>query len=231
MFSFLNYQVSELKQLLKERNLAQSGVKADLVARLEEYNNNATQQNDINGVHEEHSSQVTSVQETINEPAVVDETIILQTNAVNPLKRPAPAQILTEEDRKKMRSEKFGIVVEADKIAKRGERFGTGEAADKASVEKIKNRAERFGIVSPIAQTAEEKDRIDKRKERFGNVANDSNSSKPISSDSAIAKRQNRFGIVEQDKPKNRTNNNNNNNNNGRRQFNNNRQFNNRRRF
>ena len=166
---------------------------------------------DMNGGDQIPSQQVI-VEDPIIEPKkieVVQPTTAIESEATTQ-KRPAEFTI-SEEERKRLRAEKFGVAVESVKIAKRGERFGTGEAADKATMEKIKNRAERFGVVSPIVQTAEEKDRIEKRRERFGN-----DTTTTISSDSAIAKRQNRFGVVEPEKPKIRPNNNN-------RQFNNNR--------
>lgn len=97
---------------------------------------------------------------------------------------------LSIKDRLELRAKKFGVPVppEAAKLA-RADRFGTaasGASATKpatgssgpiavtasASVDVLKKRAERFGVsVSKVMNTLENKEKLQKRQERFGAAA------------------------------------------------------------
>jgi len=91
---------------------------------------------------------------------------------------------VSNNEKKLERIKRFGGVInETDKKLQRAQRFGSGSvdniiAAKPSSkishvdqsldIDKLRKRAERFGVVSPAMSKIEESDRLKKRKERFG---------------------------------------------------------------
>lgn len=97
-----------------------------------------------------------------------------------PEKKVIKVSELTAKDRLEMRAKKFAgqVSVEApsDRLQARAARFGTAApASDKPtavksseSLEKLKKRAERFGIAVPEVKESENQEKLQKRQERFG---------------------------------------------------------------
>lgn len=91
--------------------------------------------------------------------------------------------------------------------------FKTFQDPELTEDSKLKQRIQRFGeVVSTKAKNLNEKERFEKRKERFGIVnVGDTKSNgnkmnqfnKPVQNES-IKKRQDRFGVVENAKPQNK---------------------------
>ncbi|KAI4462869.1 sap domain-containing ribonucleoprotein [Holotrichia oblita] len=84
---------------------------------------------------------------------------------------------LSAKDRLEMRAKKFGVPLTIDaRRAVRAERFGTSSNKsllnNSASADVLKQRAERFGInVSSVITNLDNDERIKRRQERFGKVA------------------------------------------------------------
>lgn len=114
---------------------------------------------------------------------------------------------LTDEEKKAQRLERFGQsppVTDTDKKQARAQRFGLSSQASNGvtksspitgpkdvDVEKLKKRAERFGAVSPSIVKLEEKDKLLKRKQRFGVTV----TAPPGDMSEAKKKRAERFGL------------------------------------
>lgn len=114
---------------------------------------------------------------------------------------------LTDEQKKAQRMERFGQsppVTDTDKKQARAQRFGLSSPPSNGTtksspiiglkdvdVEKLKKRAERFGAVSPSIVKLEEKDKLLKRKQRFGVSVKAS----PGDMSEAKKKRAERFGL------------------------------------
>ncbi|XP_078572883.1 SAP domain-containing ribonucleoprotein-like isoform X8 [Branchiostoma floridae x Branchiostoma japonicum] len=126
---------------------------------------------------------------------------------------------MSEAERLELRAKKFGGHSSEDaKKAARAARFGTPVSAPTKTgtaapvkgttalsgpeMEKLKKRAERFGMnVSTVTQQAEEKEKLLKRKQRFGAVTAGAAvaAGTPVSSDEVEAKkkkRAERFGVT-----------------------------------
>ncbi|KAI0210072.1 hypothetical protein LSAT2_005199 [Lamellibrachia satsuma] len=107
---------------------------------------------------------------------------------------------LTEEEKIALRAKKFGVVSsEEAKKAIRAQRFGltiTDSQASKTSggseTEKLKQRAEKFGMDEASKATPEVTEKLKKRAERFGTVT--STTLTKIESDEKLLKRKMRFG-------------------------------------
>ncbi|XP_035688429.1 SAP domain-containing ribonucleoprotein-like isoform X11 [Branchiostoma floridae] len=152
--------------------------------------------------------------ETTNtaKPTVV--TSISSDDTKVPVKPP-----MSEAERLELRAKKFGGHSSEDaKKAARAARFGTPVSAPTKTgtaapvkgttalsgpeMEKLKKRAERFGMnVSTVTQQAEEKEKLLKRKQRFGAVTAGAAvaAGTPVSSDEVEAKkkkRAERFGVT-----------------------------------
>ncbi|KAL9968329.1 hypothetical protein ACROYT_G026690 [Oculina patagonica] len=149
----------------------------------------------------------------IIEDAVADEKE--KQTTVSPVKRvpitppgKTPGQVtVTDEQKKAKRLERFGQSppeTDTDKKQARAQRFGLSSPASNGStksspivgpkdidLEKLKQRAQRFGAVSPAIAKLEEKDRLLKRKERFGVAVTAS----PGDMSEAKKKRAERFGL------------------------------------
>ncbi|KAJ8970676.1 hypothetical protein NQ317_012358 [Molorchus minor] len=102
--------------------------------------------------------------------------VILNRNNSASLEVSEPKAEDIEDKRLEMRAKKFGVS-KINKKAVRAERFGASNSTSSSinsskvhtSVDVLKQRAERFGSsVSPVMSDLENKDRLEKRKARFG---------------------------------------------------------------
>ncbi|KAL3832336.1 hypothetical protein ACJMK2_023988 [Sinanodonta woodiana] len=191
-------KVAELKQILKERGLPQTGTKNELIERL------TKDQDESDSPVEENVSVPTSVtveeEEPVSEvpkPAPAKEVVVPVQIEKDPVKvaspvvitkittdvKPVPIASMSVEERLKLRAGRFGAVAEDSKKKLRAERFGTSAApvssgkvsmnsslsANPTDVEKLKKRAERFGaVVSSTLSKVDEQEKLQKRKQRFG---------------------------------------------------------------
>ncbi|KAK3603152.1 hypothetical protein CHS0354_042983 [Potamilus streckersoni] len=188
-------KVAELKQILKDRGLPQTGTKNELIERL------TKDQDESDSPVEEIVSVTTSV--TVEEPITdvpkpvpAKEPVVPVQAEKEPVKVVGPAVIakittdikpvsissMSAEERLKLRAGRFGSVGEDSKKKLRAERFGTSAApvssgkvsvnslsANSTDVEKLKKRAERFGtVVSSTLSKVDEQEKLQKRKQRFG---------------------------------------------------------------
>jgi len=122
--------------------------------------------------------------------------------------KPKAVKILkpvTEEEKRTARMKRFGEVTnEIEKKKLRAERFNTGDSQVTYNgkhitgdeMNRLKKRADRFGVVSPVIEKLDESDRKLKRQQRFGAVT--SVSTKPLTDSLAARKkkRMERFGQV-----------------------------------
>ncbi|XP_057294223.1 SAP domain-containing ribonucleoprotein-like [Hydractinia symbiolongicarpus] len=135
------------------------------------------------------ATKTTSVPTAINSKE--NTTLEKNSNAAKPALPPVKTVSLqlTEDQRKENRSKRFGgAVSETEKKKSRMERFssslsGKAEPVNATDKEKINKRAERFGAVSSVLTKTSETERLKQRQERFV--------------DDKIKKRQERFGVVQ----------------------------------
>ncbi|PVD30761.1 hypothetical protein C0Q70_10036 [Pomacea canaliculata] len=187
-------KVADLKKELKERGLTLSGTKAELVERLL-----ASMNTDDDGVATGDSVdasiekptedfQVTSKPvKAVAEPSETPPVTIVDSTEDDKDKKAASVRGMSEAERLKARAEKFGgSLSDAAKKQMRAERFGLDSSSVKSSstagsgtvgstlgsgenVDKMKKRAERFGVVtSEKLSKVEEDEKRKKRLERFG---------------------------------------------------------------
>ncbi|XP_067934920.1 SAP domain-containing ribonucleoprotein-like [Watersipora subatra] len=112
--------------------------------------------------------------------------------------------VVSEDVAKSKRAERFGIVSEEDKKAQRAAKFGlpveNGSSKNSDAAEKKSKRAERFGITASTDAadsaeiTEEARQRLLKRKERFGEVT--SSLVNKADTDEKLKQRAARFGAI-----------------------------------
>uniref|UniRef100_A0A8C3QTV9 SAP domain-containing ribonucleoprotein n=1 Tax=Cyanoderma ruficeps TaxID=181631 RepID=A0A8C3QTV9_9PASS len=197
-------KLAELKQECLARGLEAKGNKQDLIHRLQAY-------------LEEHAEEEPNEEDVLGEeieeeePKVPEPPVKVQEEA--PVKSPDGIQEkkmvkisseISQMERMQKRAERFNVPVSLEsKKAARAARFGLATIPTKGlstdskptiNLEKLKERAQRFGLnVSSLSKKSEEDEKLKKRKERFGIVtgagaADDSEAKK--------RKRAERFGIV-----------------------------------
>ncbi|XP_052224418.1 SAP domain-containing ribonucleoprotein-like isoform X1 [Dreissena polymorpha] len=225
MEDFTKMKVADLKKLCKERGLAASGSKAELVERLRApvATEAASLDSELDFIDEHLLDSDSVLEESIDlkekpKPEKVEVKKKPETKApVSPPgeseTKPVVAKIsssLTPAEKIKQRAERFGVVNEDMKKQLRAERFGASDASGKGAsggnVDVLKKRAERFGQVtaSTLSKT-EEEERIRKRKERFGEITSATNNAPKIAKISfnasagdkdKLKKRAERFGMA-----------------------------------
>ncbi|KAE8626503.1 hypothetical protein XENTR_v10006646 [Xenopus tropicalis] len=196
-------KLAELKQECLARGLEVKGNKSDLISRLqayiEEHAEEEANEEDVLGEETEEEEQKSSVA-AVKEEEPDDKPA--DTNAEKKLVKISSSA--SETDLQK-RAERFNVPASVDsKKAARAIRFGLstsdkkGEISDAkspVSMDKLKERAQRFGLsVSPVSKKSEDDEKLKKRKERFGIVT----SSASVTDDTEAKKRKRaeRFGIV-----------------------------------
>ncbi|XP_041265890.1 SAP domain-containing ribonucleoprotein isoform X1 [Onychostruthus taczanowskii] len=196
-------KLAELKQECLARGLEAKGNKQDLIHRLQAY-------------LEEHAEEEPSEEDVLGEeieeeepkapepPVKVEEAPVKSPDVIQEKKVVKISSEISQMERMQKRAERFNVPVSLEsKKAARAARFGLatvptkGLSADSKptiNLEKLKERAQRFGLnVSSLSKKSEEDEKLKKRKERFGIVtgagaAEDSQAKK--------RKRAERFGIV-----------------------------------
>ncbi|XP_073470046.1 SAP domain-containing ribonucleoprotein isoform X2 [Aquarana catesbeiana] len=199
--------LAELKQECLARGLDVKGNKSDLISRLQAYLDEHAEEDaneeDVLGDETEEEEQkpvdVPEKKEEEEEPSAKPGEIETETKVVK-ITSGVPLA-----DRLQKRAERFNVPANLDsKKAARAIRFGLPSTEQKGqttgvkslvNVDKLKVRAQRFGVsVSPVTKKTEDDEKLKKRKERFGIVTN----SASISEDSEAKKRKRseRFGLV-----------------------------------
>ncbi|XP_060081538.1 SAP domain-containing ribonucleoprotein-like [Ylistrum balloti] len=218
-------KVPDLKKECKSRNLPTTGTKKDLVQRLKAEINQGS--GDAEEPVDEEIADVgdDSVEDALDQVLGEDDAdeIALTTEVETPPKESVTVskvktQItapvtetkvvsttgVSENDKLKMRVQKFGAINPDVQKQMRAERFGTGQASVKggsklapgpsADVDKLKKRAERFGtITSTVLSKVDETQKLKKRAERFGAVTSTSLSN--TENQEKLLKRKERFGV------------------------------------
>ena len=208
-------KVTELRDELARRGLETKGVKDDLIARLSEaMEAEATveaQGQDAERGAERVDAEQTSEAVNINQPENKDRTAPVGPKTAGDGSTPAninekpetgktpeqgfprnetnKASALTEDEKKKLRAERFGTT--PTQSNGKGQKIGgLGQFDAAEELERRKKRAERFGLPVPVS-AAEEEARKKQRAERFGLQV-------PISKEELKAKleaRAARFGL------------------------------------
>jgi SAP domain-containing ribonucleoprotein len=157
--SLKKLKVTELREKLAENDLDTKGVKDDLVKRLVD--------------HFGSKGGVNTQSAAADEPAVgkANEADVPDTAPAAPSASQPSAAPLSEEEKAKIRAERFGIPFTSSEKKqdkkKGGGIVGLGNADTQEEFEKRKKRAERFGLPIPVNK-AEEHEKKKARAERFG---------------------------------------------------------------
>lgn len=196
-------KLAELKQECLARGLEAKGNKQDLIHRLQAY-------------LEEHAEEEANEEDVLGEeieeeepkapepPVKVEEAPVKSPELIPERKLVKISSEISQLERLQRRAERFNVPGSLEsKMAARAARFGLatipskglcGDSKGAMNLEKLKERAQRFGLnVSSLSRKSEEDEKLQKRKERFGIVtgagaADDSEAKK--------RKRAERFGIV-----------------------------------
>ncbi|KAF7693227.1 hypothetical protein HF521_008543 [Silurus meridionalis] len=150
-FQLKDYKLAELKQECAIRGLEVKGNKGDLIARLQAY----IDEHDV-VVNEE------DVLEEFTEEAAAPETKAPEEapEAKAPEESPAPEAEAPKD-----------LPAPDTEATKKVIKINLSELASEVYIEKMRKRAERFGMsVSPVYKKFPEEEKLKKRKERFGTV-------------------------------------------------------------
>ncbi|XP_075708223.1 SAP domain-containing ribonucleoprotein isoform X4 [Rhinoderma darwinii] len=202
-------KLAELKQECLARGLDVKGNKSDLVNRLQTYldehaEEEANEEDVLGDETEEEEQKPVEAQAPLKEDEPSDKPEEKEEETEKKLVKITGA--VPQTDRLQKRAERFSVPANADsKKAARAIRFGLPSTEQKGettavktpvNIEKLKERAQRFGLsVSPVTKKSEDDEKLKKRKERFGIVT----SSASVTNDDVEAKkrkRSERFGIV-----------------------------------
>nr|XP_060619890.1 SAP domain-containing ribonucleoprotein isoform X1 [Anolis sagrei ordinatus] len=199
-------KLAELKQECLARGLEAKGNKQDLVNRLQAY-------------FEQHAEEEANEEDVLGEETEEEEQ--------KPLDAPVKEEVATEKspevgaekkvvkiaseipqmERMQKRAERFNVPVSLEsKKAARAARFGMSVASTKGlgdeskttvNIDKLKERAQRFGLnVSTVSKKTEDDEKLKKRKERFGIVTSSAGTGTTEDTEAKKRKRAERFGIV-----------------------------------
>ncbi|XP_020638652.1 SAP domain-containing ribonucleoprotein isoform X1 [Pogona vitticeps] len=199
-------KLAELKQECLARGLEAKGNKQDLINRLQTY-------------LEQHAEEEANEEDVLGEETEEEEQ--------KPIDTPIKEEVATEKstevgsekkvvkitseipqmERMQKRAERFNVPVSLEsKKAARAARFGMSTASAKGllaesktsvNIDKLKERAQRFGLnVSTVSKKNEDDEKLKKRKERFGIVTSSAGTGTTEDTEAKKRKRAERFGIV-----------------------------------
>ncbi|XP_032871423.1 SAP domain-containing ribonucleoprotein isoform X1 [Amblyraja radiata] len=201
-------KLTELRQECVSRGLDSKGNKQDLVQRLQAYlEEHAEEEVNEEDVLAEDTEEEEQQQKA--EPEVEGQTVAAKEPEESAAKKLVKiVGPMTESEvsikRLKKRAERFNVPGTAEsKKAARAARFGlpiatkgtAGSTKPVISAEKLRERAERFGMnVSSLSIKTEDDEKMKKRKERFGIVTSSGGGGDDV--EAKKRKRAERFGIV-----------------------------------
>lgn len=173
-------KVTELKEQLKARSLPVSGPKATLIERLEKY----MQEHEGVEVVEEEEYQKKKEESILSEKAPSEEDKLVNSISLNDEELEATVNSVAADVKPNVEADQLKTMTEEERKAKRASRFPGVENANLddntvgggvgVDLDKIKSRAERFGLsadeVSNLSKKAEQDAAIKRRQERFGTV-------------------------------------------------------------
>nr|XP_056713969.1 SAP domain-containing ribonucleoprotein isoform X1 [Euleptes europaea] len=199
-------KLAELKQECLARGLETKGNKQDLINRLqtylEQHAEEEANEEDVLGEETEEEEQ-----KPVDTP-VKEETPVEKSAEVGAEKKVVKiTSEIPQTERMQKRAERFNVPVSLEsKKAARAARFGMPTASTKGlaaeskttvNIDKLKERAQRFGLnVSTVSKKTEDDEKLKKRKERFGIVTSSAGAGTTEDTEAKKRKRAERFGIV-----------------------------------
>ncbi|XP_055377378.1 SAP domain-containing ribonucleoprotein [Condylostylus longicornis] len=132
-----------------------------------------------------------TIQSTSEEPSEKEAKIEITADVVNNEnntqvheKRTLKVKELTTRERMEMRAKKFGVSSSIPSLSELGNKKIHHEKinmSDPKTIEALKKRAERFGIITaPQISAIEKEEKLQKRKERFGLASDDKNATNKV---------------------------------------------------
>uniref|UniRef100_A0A8C0Q2N6 SAP domain-containing ribonucleoprotein n=2 Tax=Canis lupus familiaris TaxID=9615 RepID=A0A8C0Q2N6_CANLF len=173
-------KLAELKQECLARGLETKGIKQDLINRLqaylEEHAEEEANEEDVLG-DETEEEEPKPIELPVKEEEPPEKTVDVATEK----KVVKITSEIPQTERMQKRAERFNVPVSLEsKKAARAARFGISSVSSKGlssdakpmvNLDKLKERAQRFGLnVSSISRKSEDDEKLKKRKERFGIV-------------------------------------------------------------
>ncbi|XP_069346185.1 SAP domain-containing ribonucleoprotein isoform X1 [Eulemur rufifrons] len=196
-------KLAELKQECLARGLETKGIKQDLINRLqaylEEHAEEEANEEDVLG-DETEEEEPKPIELPVKEEEPPEKTVdVAAEKKVVKITSEIP-----QTERMQKRAERFNVPVSLEsKKAARAARFGISSVPTKGlssdtnmvNLDKLKERAQRFGLnVSSISRKSEDDEKLKKRKERFGIVTSSAGTTEDT--EAKKRKRAERFGIA-----------------------------------
>ncbi|XP_039194771.1 SAP domain-containing ribonucleoprotein [Crotalus tigris] len=199
-------KLAELKQECLARGLEAKGNKQDLINRLqaylEQHAEEEANEEDVLGEETEEEEQ-----KPVDNPIKEDMTTETSPEISAEKKVVKITSEIPQMERMQKRAERFNVPVSLEsKKAARAARFGMPAVSTKGlntesktsiNIDKLKERAQRFGLnVSTVSRKTEDDEKLKKRKERFGIVTSSAGAGTTEDTEAKKRKRAERFGLV-----------------------------------
>ncbi|EAW96837.1 hCG2016179, isoform CRA_d [Homo sapiens] len=181
-------KLAELKQECLARGLETKGIKQDLIHRLQAY-------------LEEHAEEEANEEDVLGDETEEEETKPIEL----PVKEEEPPEKTVDVAAEKKVVKITSEIPQTERMQKRAERFNVpvsleskkAARAARVNLDKLKERAQRFGLnVSSISRKSEDDEKLKKRKERFGIVTSSAGTGTTEDTEAKKRKRAERFGIA-----------------------------------